>query len=353
MPAFPEGRSACGIRPGAGAGARLGGKLGVKLCLAFALDSLLGDPPAPWHPVIWMGKVIELADWGMPGRETGPVGERMAGIAVAAVLPAGAYVVTGGFLRSLPRPLRGAAEVALLSLSLAGRSLYQKAGDAQRGLAKNLEEGRRQVSHLVGRDTAGLDEEGVTRAAIESVAENCNDGVVAPIFYGLVGGAPMAIAYRMINTLDSMIGYRNMRYGSFGWASARLDDAAGFVPARITALAAALASPAVGGSISGSFRVSHQDGPKHDSPNAGICEGAFAGALGVRLGGTNYYDGVPVEMPAMGTGLQNPEWNDISRAANLMYATGALALAAGVIARRLWPGWRRQANGRLPGGGNR
>ncbi len=341
MPALSK-KAAGGRRREVKSAARRGTKLGASLCLAFALDIIFGDPPAPWHPVIWMGKAVELADWGMPGREKGPAAERMAGIAVAAMLPTGAYLVTGGFLRSLPRPLRGAAEVALLSFSLAGRSLYEKAGDVQRGLAKNVEAGRRQASHLVGRDTAALDDEGVTRAAIESVAENCNDGLVAPVFYGLAGGAPLAMAYKMINTLDSMIGYRNMRYGNFGWASARLDDAAGFIPARITALAAALASPAVGGSVAGSFRVSHQDGPQHASPNAGICEGAFAGALGVRLGGTNYYDGVPVGTSTMGRGLRKPQWDDISRAANLMYFAGTLVLVAGVVFRRLWIGWRRR-----------
>ncbi len=315
---------------------------GARLCLAFALDTLFGDPPSPWHPVIWMGKVVEIVDWGMPGREKGPAAERVAGVAVAAALPVGTFLIARGLLRSLPRPLQGAVDVALLSVSLAGRSLYEKAGDVQRGLAKNVDEGRRQVSHLVGRDTARLDDDGVTRAAIESVAENCNDGVVAPIFYGLIGGAPLALAYKMVNTLDSMIGYRNMRYGNFGWASARLDDAAGFVPARLTALAAALASPAVGGSLTAAIRVFHQEGPQHASPNAGICEGAFAGALGVRLGGINYYDGVPVEAPEMGKGLRRPDWDDVSRAANLMYVTGSLVLAAGVSIRWLLLGrrWR-------------
>jgi len=308
---------------------------GTKLCLAFALDMLAGEPPPAWHPVCWMGKAVSLVDKGMPGRESGAMAERMAGAVVAVVLPLGTFLVTRVLLSKTPRPLRGAAEVVLLSLSLAGRSLYESAGAVQRGLTKGMEEGRAYVSHMVGRDTHSLDEAGIIRAAIESVAENCNDGVVAPIFYGLIGGAPLAMAYKMVNTLDSMIGYRNLKYGNFGWAAARLDDAAGFIPARLTALAAAAASPLVGGGPSDAVDVWRRDGLKHDSPNAGVCESSFAGALGVYLGGASNYGGRPVDRPVIGKGLKDPERGDIGRAAHLMYGAAALVLIVGVLVRWL------------------
>jgi adenosylcobinamide-phosphate synthase len=304
-----------------------------KLFTAYALDTLVGEPPPLWHPVCWMGKLVGLADWGMPGRESGPTTERLSGTFIAVVLPLGTYWAARRFLRMVPGPLRGTAEMALLSAALAGRSLYDAAGDVQRGLASGIDEGRAQVARMVGRDTADLDEPEVTRAAIESVAENANDGVIAPMFYALIGGAPLALTYKMINTLDSMIGYRNLRYGDFGWASAKLDDAAGFIPARITAVAVAAASPVVGGSPVGAIEAWKNDAPRHASPNAGVCESTFAGALGVQLGGTNYYSDIAQEGPVMGEGLRRPEWDDINRAANLMYSAATLVLMVGSILR--------------------
>ncbi|MCL4310733.1 MAG: adenosylcobinamide-phosphate synthase CbiB [Actinomycetota bacterium] len=324
MPAWPDGNGA-----------------GARLCLAFAADACFGEPPLQCHPVYWMGKLVDLADWGMPGRERGPAAERIAGTVVALALPAGTYLATAWLLQSVPRRLRRTAEVMLLSFALAGRSLYESAGDVQRGLAKSEEEGRDRVSRMVGRDTHSLDEAGITRAAIESVAENCNDGVVAPVFYGLIGGAPLALAYKMVSTLDSMIGYRNLRYGNFGWASARLDDAAGFIPARLTAAAASLAGPLVGGSTAGALGSWRRDAAAHASPNAGVCESAFAGALGVCLGGGNRYGDIPVDTPLMGKGLREPAWEDIGRAANLMYVASTLVLMFGAVLRWMLRGWRR------------
>lgn len=193
-----------------------------------------------------------------------------------------------------------------------------------------LVEGREQVAHLVGRDTDTLDETGVARAAIESVAENTNDGVIAPMFYAFIGGAPLALAYKMVNTLDSMVGYRDERYRDFGWASARLDDIAGYIPARITAGSVVVAGAAAGANPVRAVRVWRKDAGGHDSPNAGVCESAFAGALGVRLGGSDDYGGIRRERVVIGAGMRDAQPGDIVRAARLMLTAAVTVLTAGM-----------------------
>lgn len=306
---------------------------GTGVLLGYGLDLFAGEPPEAWHPVCWMGKVVDLADWAMPGRESSGRKQRVAGAVVATTLPLVTYLGTKQFIRILPRPLSGLAEFALMSAALAPHSLYVRAQRVEDALYGGLAEGRKQVAGMVGRDTDDLDEEGVIRAAIESVAENANDGVIAPLFYGLIGGAPLALAYKMVNTMDSMIGYRDLKYLYFGWAAARLDDVAGFVPARLTALAVAAASTLTEGDQGGALTVWRRDAGMHESPNAGVCEAAYAGALGVRLGGATYYNGTLVHKAEMGTGLEPAGREDISRAARLMYVSSALVLAAGMCVR--------------------
>ena len=314
----------------------------VRLWFAFTLDILFGEPPGNLHPVCWMGKAVERAESVVPGREGGVYAQRAAGILVAAVLPVGTYMATRAALRFTPALLRGVAEMALLSTALAGRSLYDAAGEVERSLIRDIEDGRAAVSRIVSRDTAGLDEDAVVRATVESVAENANDGVVAPLFYAFAGGVPLALAYKMVNTLDSMVGYRNVRYRDFGWAAAHLDDAAGYLPARLTVLAVAASSLVTGGDAARALKVSLGDGRGHESPNAGVCEGAFAGSLGVRLGGADRYGGTSVQKPVLGPGLRQPEREDIMRAARLMYLSAAMAMTAGTLVRRLviWMGRR-------------
>jgi len=315
---------------------------GTKLWSAFVLDLLLGEPPENLHPVCWLGKVVDWAESMVPGRDGGIYAQRVAGVIVAVFLPAGTYVAARGALRITPAPLRGAAEIALLSTAFAGRSLYDAATDVERALAADIGEGRAAVARIVGRDTSELDEGAVVRAAVESVAENANDGVVAPLFYACAGGAPLALAYKMVNTLDSMVGYRNERYRDFGWAAARLDDIAGYLPARMTVLAVSGASLVTGGDALQALKVAFGDGRGHASPNAGLCEGAFAGSLGVRLGGVDRYAGKSVEKPVLGTGLSKAEREDIMRAARLMYLSAALAMTVFTFLRRLvkWMGRR-------------
>lgn len=309
---------------------------GTTAGLALALDMAAGEPPESVHPVCWMGKAVSLSESaarraaGVAGG--GPAALRLAGAMTAATLPVAVYLTARAMLGLVPGKWRGLASAGLLYTTLAARSLGSTARGVDAGLAAGVETGREAVSQMVGRDTAVLDEKGVARAAVESVAENANDGVVAPMFYGFIGGAPLALAYKMVNTLDSMIGYRDARYRDFGWAAARLDDLAGYLPARLTALAAAVASPAVGGDPRGALSVWRRESGGHRSPNAGVCEGAFAGALGVQLGGVNSYGGAVQATATLGMGLKHPGRDDIGRAVSLMYGSAVVAAAAGTCA---------------------
>lgn len=303
------------------------------LVAAFALDAVAGELPERLHPVRWMGLAVERSESFLRPYLRGAADERAAGVAVAVVLPAGVWLAARALLRAVPRPLAAALEVFMIWNALAARSLAQSATAVADALESGLEDGRTAVGRIVGRDTAGLDEAGVVRAAVESVAENTNDGVVAPLFYGFIGGGPLVLAYKMINTLDSMIGYRDSLYRDFGRASARIDDAAGYFPARLTGMAAVAAAGLTGRDAAGAWRTWRQDAAGHASPNAGVCESVFAGALGVRLGGPGSYGGKTREAAILGTGNRPPERGDIRAATSLMYAASALVLAAAVVAR--------------------
>jgi adenosylcobinamide-phosphate synthase len=195
----------------------------------------------------------------------------------------------------------------------------------------NLDAARRRLPHLCGRDPRGLGEAELARATVESIGENTSDAVVAPLVWGAVAGLPGLLGYRVINTLDAMIGHHSARYENFGWAAARLDDVANWAPARLTGLLAAGCAPLVGGSSRQAFATLRRDGGAHPSPNAGRCEAAFAGALGVRLGGRNVYGDRVEERPSLGDG-RPPVAGDIRRAVRLSQAVtvGAAVLAVAV-----------------------
>jgi len=224
------------------------------------------------------------------------------------------------------------------------------------GISRALESGdlgaaRERLPALCGRDPDQLDPPGMARATVESVAENTSDAVVAPLFWGAVGGVPGLLAYRAVNTLDAMVGHRSPRYERFGWAAARLDDAVNWVPARLTALLTVALAPAVGGSSLRTLRILRRDGAAHPSPNAGRCEAAFAGALGVRLGGTNVYRGQPEPRGLLGDGPA-PTALDIGRAVTLSrLVTIAAALASAAAAWLLGGGARRSCGARWRPGG--
>lgn len=306
---------------------------------AFALDRLIGDPVRPTHPARLLGHSVALyekgARWALhrSGQDARPAGdtaraqtERAAGIVLAAGLPLFTYGLTRRLLAAFPRPLRPLAEVWLLSTALAGRDLGDHARRVDQGLNHSLAEGRRRVGLIVGRETAAMGEPEVVRATVETVAENTSDGLVGPLLYGLAGGAPLALGYKAVSTLDSMVGYRNQRYVHFGWASARLDDLINLLPARLTALLATVAGRR-GASAAGRWWA---DRRHHASPNAGLVEAAFAQALRVRLGGGAWYGGRYMEREPVGREFREPERQDIERAVRLSEGVGRLALAGGV-----------------------
>jgi adenosylcobinamide-phosphate synthase len=276
----------------------------LLFALAYALDWLIGDPEWAPHPVRWMGRLIQVGEIFIRRFVRTPRAEFAGGLllslSVVGVFGVGSWRLLG-WLGGRNQTLAFAVALYFAVTSLATRSLLDEARAVRRLLLKSdLTAARRQVGRIVGRDTQALDEPEVTRATIETLAESASDGVVAPMFYLAVGGAPAALAYKAINTLDSMIGHRDERYEFFGKFAARLDDAANFIPARLTALLFVLTARALRLDWRGAWRVWRRDGAKHKSPNAGRPEAAMAGALGVRLGGTNYYDGEPHHGPRLG-----------------------------------------------------
>jgi adenosylcobinamide-phosphate synthase len=320
-------------------------RLEYQMLIAVALDLLLGDPRWLPHPVRGIGRLaarFESASRCLLGST------RTAGLCAAMAT----YIVTGGaawaliHLATLVHPLAGAAaSVLIIYTTIASRDLARHSMAVYRSLtADDLAEARRRVAAIVGRDTDCLDQAGVVRAAVESVAESTVDGVTAPLLFAAIAGPVGAIVYRAINTLDSMFGHQDDRYRQFGWAAARVDDLANYVPARLTAplicAAALLLRLRPGLAVQTLIR----DGRKHASPNAGLTEAAMAGALGVQLGGTNHYDGQPLVKPTIGDAIDPLGPRDIRRANALMFVAAGLFLAVCLAARvgtlHLWNIWR-------------
>jgi len=305
---------------------------------ALAVEACVGYPQALYarvaHPVVWIGKLIETLElrWNSPARSVAT--RRALGI-VTMLIVAGTAGAVGYAIQIGARQLPFGMIIVVLvaTLGLAQRSLYSHVRDVLRRLAgDDLCAARAAVSKIVGRDTAQLTSSGVSAAAVESLAESFNDGIVAPAFWLAVGGLPGLFAYKALNTADSLIGHREPRWRAFGWAAARADDVANLIPARLAGLLIVLA----GG---GGLRVMWRDAPRHASPNAGWPEAAMAGALEVELGGPATYEGVMHERPVFGGG-RRPEAGDLRRALQiyleacaLLWAL-ALALAAGAL---LWP----------------
>ena len=293
---------------------------------AFILDLALGDPPHWPHPVRWMGRAVERLEARLRASR---LSARNAGSLLVLILVPGTWglaailAALAGWLHPLLDTL---VQAAMLWTCLSARSLYAAAMGVEAPLRHgDMAAARKAVSMIVGRETERLDESAVARAAVETVAENLVDGIVAPLFFALLGGAPLAMAYKMVNTLDSMVGYRSPRYIEFGRASARLDDAANFIPARLS-LPLIVAAARLGfGRGAQAWRIGRRDARRHASPNSGFPEAAFAGALGVRLGGPNRYHGQVVEKPFIGEELREVAITDIRRACRLMVFTTLLA----------------------------
>jgi adenosylcobinamide-phosphate synthase len=306
---------------------------GGQVAAALLLDGVLGEPPETIHPTVLMGLVISAFEKRVLSIES-PRSRRLAGIVLAVSTPSLVFVSTRKILGFVPCKPRWMIGTALISTTLSMSGLAEAAQKVETRLREGrLERARTQVGHLVGRDTGDLSESEICRAAVESVAENTSDGVVAPMLYGVLFGAPGALAYKAVNTLDSMVGYRQPPYEDLGWASARLDDLANLAPSRLTMLSTA----AVAGRPLRTLLIAVRYGPLTASPNAGMAEAAFAGALGIRLGGANTYGGVLREGPILGDG-RLPAPDDIGRAVRLMRRCCVLAGILLFLAERVFRG---------------
>ncbi len=300
----------------------------IGLLAGVALDAVLADPQNRAHPVALFGRAAAALESRLYGKA------RARGVAHVG-LCVGSAVVLGVAAERLTRRSASArvAVTAVATWSVLGGTTLAREGAY---MASALESGdvaaaRARLPHLCGRDPSGLSEAELARATVESIAENTSDAVVAPLAWGAVAGVPGLLAYRVINTLDAMIGHRSERYERFGWAAARLDDVANYVPARVTGVLACVLAPLVGGSPRAAAAVLRRDGHRHPSPNSGRCEAAFAGALGVQLGGRNDYGGRVEHRPELGDGPR-PAVGDISRSVRLARAvnlsSAALAVAS-------------------------
>ena len=306
-------------------------RLAAPLAIGYALDLLLADPEGWPHPVRAYGALIAAGERRLNrGPHRFGKGALLASGLVGGTF--GAFWLLNKVLRRLPPALGVAADSVWVFYGLANTGLVREGRTVFDVLdRRGLEAGRRQLARIVGRDTAGLDAQQIRTAVLESLAENLSDGVVAPLLGYALAGVPGLMAYKMVNTLDSMVGYRSPRYEQFGKFAARLDDAANLVPARLTAALLA----ALGGSRRG-FRFILTYGHQHKSPNAGYPEAALAGVLNCRFGGPNYYHGQLVPKPFIGHSPRSIEPNEIRRVARLNHAVCA-AVVAGIVG---WLWWR-------------
>ena len=304
----------------------------------FLLDLLLGDPYWMPHPVRWMGAAIvrleRLLRRLFPDT---PRGRRAAGVVLAILLPLLAFGLSLGILLlcGLVSPwLRFAVETFWCYQVVATKALRVESTKVRRELERgDLPAARRAVSMIVGRDTDCLTEEGVAKAAVETVAENSSDGVIAPLFYLAIGGAPLGLCYKAVNTLDSMVGYKNDKYLDFGRASAKMDDVWNFVPARLAALVTVLASFLCGLDGKNGWRIFRRDRKKSASPNSAQTESVYAGALGLQLLGDAVYFGKTVHKASIGEPLRAIAPRDIARANRLLYVSAACFLILSLAAR--------------------
>ncbi len=307
------------------------------LSAAYLLDLLLGDPAILPHPVRWIGRLISRAEGIFYDGKASPALQRLAGCVFWSTVMAGAMsgtMVLIGVTKHFHVYLGDAMLVWLAYSTLATRSLHAESACVAKALRQgDITLARERLGYIVSRDTSQLEERDIVRALVETVSENISDGIIAPLFYLAVGGPLGGIAYKAVNTMDSMVGYTNERYRYFGWFAARMDDLVNWIPARLSGLLLIGASACLHLDWRAAWKAMRRDARKMKSPNAGYPEAAAAGALGVRLGGTSIYFGEPVEKPTLGDPHQ-PLTLDVYRSMiRLMYATSILGFLMVLTAR--------------------
>lgn len=298
--------------------------------ISNGIDILLGDPYWFPHPVRFIGAYISFFDKHTTKRCKTHLSLKLSGVLLTLTTVLFSYIapwlalklsfyIGVGFYHGI--------NIFILYTCLAGRCLHKEAYKIMDSLYKReTDKAKKQLSYIVGRDVDNMEAKDIARAVVETVSENTGDGIIAPLFYMFIGGAPLALAYKAVNTLDSMVGYKNDKYIDFGWASARLDDIANYLPSRLTALFMIMAAFFLKMNYKNAYNMTKRDGRKHLSPNSGYPEAATAGALGISLGGTNYYFGKKIEKPEIGDRIKELDKEDIKKVVALMYGTWTIAL---------------------------
>lgn len=298
----------------------------LALTIAFVIDAVIGDPKNWPHPVRWMGSMIGALERRLNGGKF----KKEKGVIMLLLVLISVLTVTIGLLFVLYsiHPLAGIiGEAVCISIAIAKKSLMEAGMEVYHPLVgTDLEMARLKLSYIVGRDTDDLFESEIVRGTVETIAENTSDGVTAPMFWAAIGGAPLALAYRMINTCDSMVGYRSERYEEFGWASARMDDLVNWIPSRLTGMLILLSEKTSWVGFKARYEITVRDARKHPSPNSGWCEAAVASVMGVQLGGINHYKGVVSNRAKMGEYLKPLKAAHILASIKLMERSSLLFL---------------------------
>jgi len=306
-----------------------------EVSAAYVVDLIFGDPHGYPHPIKLIGRTISFFEEKFLQEADSSWKQRFLGGVLVVMIVFGAGISTWAIIRItgwVHPVLSFITAIFFAYTTLATRNLYDEVGKVIRTLEQgNLSRARKEVGFLVSRDMDHLDEKEICRALIETVSENTSDGIVAPLFYLAIGGPPLAMAYKALNTLDSMVGYKNDRCRFFGWASARADDLANFIPARITAFLFILSSFILRKDWKSSGRVAWRDGRKNVSPNSGYPEAAVAGALGIQLGGENFYFGIPQEKPLIGEPKKSIHLKEVKESLYLMIVVSLIAVIITIL----------------------
>ncbi|WP_250673831.1 adenosylcobinamide-phosphate synthase CbiB [Paraclostridium ghonii] len=301
----------------------------IVMIIAYIMDLIIGDPYSFPHPVRFIGNFIKFIEGKIRNIFKSKKGLKIGGFLLWIITVGTTALLTKLILEvfSINNILYVIVSSAILYTTLSTKCLAHEARKIYEVLKSgDIEKSRKQLSYIVGRDTTTLNENEIIRATVETVAENTVDGIISPMMYGFIGGPVFAMAYKAINTLDSMVGYKNEKYGDIGFASAKIDDIANFIPARITPFFMMIASFILGFNSKKSIKIAIRDRKNHKSPNCAYAEGAVAGALEVQLGGTNMYFGEKVYKPTIGDKDRELEIEDIIRTNKIMYMTSFIAL---------------------------
>ena len=307
----------------------------LSIYTGYALDLIIGDPYSFPHPVRYIGKLISIVEKQIRKITSSDKGLKIAGFFLWFIVVGATFGITTLVLQlfKFNKLAYFIVNTILIYTTLATKCLKDESVKIYKVLKTgDLDKSRIQLSYIVGRDTTNLNEKEIVRATVETVAENTVDGIIAPLFYGFIGGAPLAMSYKAVNTLDSTVGYKNDKYYYLGFASAKIDDIANYIPARLGVVLLSLGSLFAGFNFKNALKIGIRDRKNHKSPNCAFSEGAVAGALGIQLGGTNVYFGKEVYKPTIGDKTREIEIEDIVRTNKIMYSSSIISIIIFTVA---------------------